>query len=222
MRFKNHSKAEGSPFPLFSTLWDVPPFFGTVRLFKFFIFFRNFFYCFKGSPINFLIFCNRMDVQKIPKSLFYIFRHYATYRRLQKNSKKKSEKFFPQLLVFWELLLSPVVEKVVFESYWALDMAPTWPVPGLFLSISCIRIIVGIVRAVIHRYNLNLYICTITFMHALCWIGWDRTQMKFFYRNAILWNFPFLFLCQTDEAGFKTSDSFWKCISEIYKQNRNV
>ena len=35
--------------------------------------------------MNFLIFCNRMDVQKIPRGPpFYIFRHYATYRRLQK------------------------------------------------------------------------------------------------------------------------------------------
>ena len=58
----SHSKAEGSPFPLFSTLRDFPLFFGTVRLFKFLIF-PKFFYCSKGSPIIFLIFCNRMDVQ---------------------------------------------------------------------------------------------------------------------------------------------------------------
>ena len=55
----------------------------------------------KGLPINFLIFCNRMDVQKIPKgNPFYVFRHYATYRRLQKNFEKRSEKFFPQFLIF--------------------------------------------------------------------------------------------------------------------------
>ena len=59
------------------------------------------------------------------------FRHYATYRKLRKKIQKKSEFFF-QFLVFWQLLLSPVVEKVVFESFWALDMAPTWAVPGLF------------------------------------------------------------------------------------------
>ena len=29
-------------------------------------------------------------------------------------------------------MLSPVVEKVVFQSYLALDMAPIWAVPGLF------------------------------------------------------------------------------------------
>ena len=80
-------------FLLFSALWDW--------------FFPEIFYC---SSHQFLIFCNRMDVQKIPKRPpFYIFRHYATYRKLQKNSD-----FFSQFLIFWELLLSPVVEKVVF------------------------------------------------------------------------------------------------------------
>ena len=100
--------------------WDKKPFqnrrvplftfFDTMRLSSFFRhceidFFPNFFYC---SSHQFLIFCNRMDLPKIPKRPpFYIFRHYATYRKLQKNSKS----FF---LVFWELLFSPVVEKVVF------------------------------------------------------------------------------------------------------------
>ena len=104
-------------FLLFSALWDW--------------FFSDFFYC---SSHQFLIFCNRMDVQKIPKRPpFHIFRHYATYRKLQKNFGKKFGNFLSQFLVFWELLLSPVVEKVVFvfESFWALDMAPTWAVPGL-------------------------------------------------------------------------------------------
>ena len=55
-------------------------------------FFPNFFYC---SSHQFLIFCNRMDVQKIPKrSPFYIFRHYATYRKLHKNFEKNSGIFF--------------------------------------------------------------------------------------------------------------------------------
>ena len=36
-----------------------------------------------------------MDVQKIPKRRpFYIFRHYATYRKLQKNFEKNWEIFF--------------------------------------------------------------------------------------------------------------------------------
>ena len=53
---------------------------------------RNFFHC---SSHQFLIFCNRMDVQKIPKRpLFHIFRHYATYRKLQKNFEKKFGFFF--------------------------------------------------------------------------------------------------------------------------------
>ena len=54
-----------------------------------------------------------MDVQKISKRPpFYIFRNYATYRKLQKNSETKFG-IVPQFLVFRELLLSPVVEKVV-------------------------------------------------------------------------------------------------------------
>ena len=63
----------------------LSPFFGTVRLFKF-SFFPKFFYC---SPHQFLIFCNRMDVQKIPKGPpFYIFRHSAIYRKLQQKFEK--------------------------------------------------------------------------------------------------------------------------------------
>ena len=56
---------------------------------------------FYSSPINFLIFCNRMDVQKITKGPpFYIFRHYATYRRLQKKFEKKFRKFFSSIFSF--------------------------------------------------------------------------------------------------------------------------
>ena len=47
----------------------------------------------KAPPLNFFLFCKRMDVQKLPKGLFYIFRHYATYRRPKRNSKKFSEIF---------------------------------------------------------------------------------------------------------------------------------
>ena len=77
-------------------------------------FFPKFFYC---SSHQFLIFCNRMDLQKNPKaSPFYIFRHYTTYRKLQKKFQKKFRNFkknfkkvqklqkkfgiFSQLLVF--------------------------------------------------------------------------------------------------------------------------
>ena len=106
-------------FLVFSALWD-------------WFFSESFFLC---SSHQFLISCNKMDVQKIPKRLsFYIFWHNATYRKLQKKSKN-IRKFFSQFLVFSELLLSPVVEKVVFvfESFWALDMAPTWAISGLFV-----------------------------------------------------------------------------------------
>ena len=84
-------------FLLFSALWDW--------------FFPEIFHC---SSHQFLIFCNRMDVQKISKRPpFYIFRHYATYRKLQKNSKKNRNFFFWIFNFLRELLLSPVVEKVV-------------------------------------------------------------------------------------------------------------
>ena len=77
---KSHSKPEGSTFfdtmrlsSFFSELWDW--------------FFSEIFYC---SSHQFWIFCNRMDVQKIPKRPpFYIFRHYATYRKLRKKFEKK-------------------------------------------------------------------------------------------------------------------------------------
>ena len=78
MRKKAIPKQKGPPLPLFSTLWDFPPFFGTVRLFKFLIFFRNFF-C---SSINFWYLATEWMFKKSQKAPFYIFRHYATYRKL--------------------------------------------------------------------------------------------------------------------------------------------
>ena len=45
---------------------------------------------------------------------------------------QKNRNFFSQFLVFWELLLSPVVEKVIFESFWALDMARLGPFSACF------------------------------------------------------------------------------------------
>ena len=114
-------------FPLFSTLWDFPPFFGTLRLFTFLIFSPKFFLLLQRLPPSiFRYFATEWmfkKSQRVPPFTFF-----ATYRRLQ----RKIGFFFPQFLVFWELLLSPVVEKVVFESYWALDMAPTLADPGLF------------------------------------------------------------------------------------------
>ena len=80
----NHSKGEGS---IFSTLWDFPPFFGTVRLF-----FSEIFLLFLPSIFDIL---QQDGCSKNPKaSPFYIFRHYATYRKLQKNLEKNSEFFF--------------------------------------------------------------------------------------------------------------------------------
>ena len=112
------------PFPLFSTLWDFYPFFGSKRLFKFLIFSEIFLLL----PHQFFDILQQNGCSKISKgSPFYIFRHYATHRRIQKNFKKNRKNFF-LVLVFWESLLSPVVEKVVSESYWALDMAPAWAV----------------------------------------------------------------------------------------------
>ena len=47
-------------------------------------FFANFLMSPKSLPFIFFLFCKRTDVQKLPKGPFYIFRHYATYRRPEK------------------------------------------------------------------------------------------------------------------------------------------
>ena len=83
-------------FLIFSALWDW--FFS-----EFFLFLPSIFDILQQNG------CSKNS----EASPFYIFRHYATYRKLQKNSGKKSD-FFSQFLVFWELLLSSVVQKVVF------------------------------------------------------------------------------------------------------------
>ena len=76
---KSHSKAEGSTF------------FDTMRLSSFFRhcetdFFPNFFYC---SSHQFLIFCNRMDVQKIPKpppfTFFVTMRLTGNFKKIRKK-----------------------------------------------------------------------------------------------------------------------------------------
>ena len=107
-------------FLLFSALWDCSKF----------DFFSEFFLLF---PINIWYFATEWmfkKSQRVPPFTFF-----GTMRltgNFKKISKKNWKIFFSQFLVFWELLLSPVVEKVVFASFWALDMAPTWAVPGLF------------------------------------------------------------------------------------------
>ena len=53
----------------------------------------------------------------------------------QKNSKKKFKKFG----IFFQFFLKRVLQKRILDTlksfcyFWALDMAPTWAVPGLFL-----------------------------------------------------------------------------------------
>ena len=94
------------------------------------VFFRNFFYC---SSHQFLIFCKRMDFQKIPeRPPSYIFRHCATYRKLRKNFEKNWNFFF-SIFSFLRAFVVSSCRKVVFvfESFLALDMVPTWAVPGL-------------------------------------------------------------------------------------------
>ena len=134
-----HFSRHYETFLLFSALWDW--------------FFSEFFLLFLPSIFDIL---QQNGCSKNPKgSRFYIFRHYATYRKLQKYFEKISENFFPHFLVFWELLLSPVVEKVVFESYWALDTAPTWAVPGLFLLFS-LTLFVPLFGTEVNRFSGNL------------------------------------------------------------------
>ena len=48
-----------------------------------------------------------MDVQKIPKRLpFYVFRHYATYRKFQKKFEKKFGTFFSIFSFFRAFVVS--------------------------------------------------------------------------------------------------------------------
>ena len=71
-KFKKNLKyktQKTSPFQFFSTMRLFPPasFFAFVRLFS------KFLNVSKGSPFNILIFCNWLDVQKIPKGPFLHF-----------------------------------------------------------------------------------------------------------------------------------------------------
>ena len=81
----------------------LPPFFGTVTLFKFLIF-SEFFYCSKGSPINFLILGNRMDVQKIPKgppfTFFGTMRLIGDFKKIEKKFGKKFSSYIGFLRAF--------------------------------------------------------------------------------------------------------------------------
>ena len=82
-----------------------------------------------------------MDVQKIPKRPpFYIFRHYATYRKLQKNSEKKFGIFF-SIFSFLRAFVVSSCRKNGFRVFLSLRYGA---VPGLlhvtsssFLSLNC-------------------------------------------------------------------------------------
>ena len=110
------SKASNNPFqsrraPL-STFFDtmrLSTSFGTVRLYKFLIF-SEFFYCSKGSPINFLrYFATEWMFKKSQRVPFYIFRHYATYQRLQKKFRKKFGKFFSSIFSFLRAFVVSII-----------------------------------------------------------------------------------------------------------------
>ena len=74
-----------------------------------------------------------MDVQKIPKRPpFYIFRHYATYRKLQKNFEQSFGIFFLNFCVLRAFVVSSCRKSGFrFRVFLSFDMAPTWPVPCL-------------------------------------------------------------------------------------------
>ena len=98
MRQKAILKQKG-PLSIFLTLLDFPPFFGTVRLFKFLIFSEIFFIAPKGLLIKVLIFCNKIDVQKIPKGPPFTFFGTKDLPQTSKNFRK-SLGFFLKFLVF--------------------------------------------------------------------------------------------------------------------------
>ena len=80
-------------------------------------FFPKYFRC---SPHQFLIFCNRMDVQKNPKgSPFYIFWLYATYRKLQKKFEK-NRNFFPSIFSFLRAFVVSSCRKSGFRVFLSL------------------------------------------------------------------------------------------------------
>ena len=131
--FSTHPKHQTHPLA-----WDKKPFqsrrvplltFRHDETVQISIFFRNFFIAPKGPPINFLYFATEWmfkKSQRVPPFTFF------GTMRLTGDFKKKFKKIYFSSIFSWVLLFSPLVEKVVLESYWALDMAPTWAVPGLF------------------------------------------------------------------------------------------
>ena len=100
---RTHSKVERSPFLLFLTLGDFPPFLAL---------WDEIFFLF---PHQLLIFCNRMDIQKSQRVPLYNFWHYATYRKHEiKFRKKKSERCF----WIFRFLRTFVVSKCRKSNFW--------------------------------------------------------------------------------------------------------
>ena len=121
--FSTHPKLLTEPFQ--SRMVPLSTFFDTMRLSPFFrhwrqvqiSLFSEFFYCSKGSPINFLILCNRMDVQKIPKGPPFTF--FGTMRLtgdFKKNFERKSVKFFSSIFSFLRAFVVSSCRKSGFAS----------------------------------------------------------------------------------------------------------
>ena len=88
-QFMFYQKDVGSS-PALNQNFLIAGYFGLVRLI-----FANSFKGLQRAPFNFFLFCKRIDVQKLPKPpFFYIFRHYATYRRPKQVRKKNFPKIF--------------------------------------------------------------------------------------------------------------------------------
>ena len=114
--------------------------FGFVRLF-----FAHIFNASEGSLFNFFYFAEKMDVQKLPKCHFYIFRHYATYRRPKKNSKKNFVfffQFFPHAGTVEENIWHFEVLLLFLRLRYGADLGRSWCV--VFLSVmdttGCVRV----------------------------------------------------------------------------------
>ena len=133
------TKGYSTPSVVFSALWDL----FSKKKFP------------KGSPFNFLEFSDRTYVEKSP---FQFFRHCETFfQKVFFSPKVPLLQFFWWFATEWmkNLKVSPLVRQFgstfrffryrrreyfdtlkCFCCFWALDMAPTWAVPGLFFFFS--------------------------------------------------------------------------------------
>ena len=115
-------RPKSPPFQFFSALRDI----------FFRIFFSKFFFL-KRSPCIFLMFCDRMDVEKPQRVSLSIFRHCET---LARHSVQFFSMYFFQKKVFEKFSIFDFCKRILdtwksFCYFWALDMAPTWAGPGL-------------------------------------------------------------------------------------------